>query len=69
MGWPPSNQLTIRALATGSEQKTGTIEAVQLLGAGKLDFTRDGEGLHVQRPAQKPGLHAYTLKLSGVDLV
>ena len=69
MGWPPSNQLTIRALATGSEQKTGTIEAVQLLGAGKLDFTRDGEGLHVQLPAQKPGLHAYTLKLSGVDLV
>ncbi len=69
MGWPNATQLTIRALATGSEQKTGNIEKVELLGIGKVDFTRDNEGLKVTLPSRKPCEHACTLKIYGTDLV
>jgi len=69
MGWPNNGLLTIKALGTGSEQKIGRIEAIELLGGGKLDFTIDEVGLHLNLPSQKPGQHAYAIKLSGIDLV
>lgn len=69
MGWPGDTQLSIRPLGTNSDQKTGTIESVELLGVGKVDFTRDAEGLKVKLPSQKPCDHAYTLKISGNDIV
>ena len=69
MGWPNASQVTIRALGTSSEQKTGEIESVELLGAGKVNFTRDADGLKVTLPASKPSEHVCTLKISGSNLV
>lgn len=68
MGWPQGDQVTIKPLATNSPQQTGKIEQIELLGYGKVEFTRDSEGLKVNLPSQKPCEHAYALKLSGVDL-
>lgn len=69
MGWPTSTEIVIKPLSTISEQKTGLIENVELLGYGKLSFTRDYEGLKVQLPSVKPCDYAYTLKIDGVDLI
>lgn len=68
MGWPQNSQVLIKSLATNNPQQTGKIENIELLGHGKVDFTRDSDGLKVSLPSQKPCEHAYTLKLSGVDL-
>ncbi|GAC1705994.1 MAG: alpha-L-fucosidase [Flavisolibacter sp.] len=70
MGWPDSHQIIVRSLALfpgGIE--TDKIENVALLGYGKVEFMRDKEGLKVKLPLQKPGEHAYTLKISGQGLV
>ncbi len=71
MGWPEggSNEVVIRPLGNNSEQKIGAIENVELLGAGKVDFKRTDDGLQVSLPSQKPGEHAYALKISGSSLV
>ena len=68
MGWPQEGQVIIRPLGSGSQQKIGKIENVELLGHGKVEFSQDAEGLKVSLPAQKPCDHAYALKLSGTDL-
>ncbi|MDB5136512.1 MAG: glycoside hydrolase [Mucilaginibacter sp.] len=68
MGWPQANQVLIKPLATNNPQQTGKIENVELLGYGKVQFTRDNKGLTVFLPSQKPCEHAFALKLSGVDL-
>ncbi|MBO9620469.1 MAG: alpha-L-fucosidase [Niabella sp.] len=65
MGWPASgSQVIIKPLSTVSEQKIGSIETIELLGAGKLTFKRDEQGLKIDLPAQKPCDHAYALKIS-----
>ena len=69
MGWPENDKLIIKALSLNNEQKTGLIEKVDLLGIGKLSFSRTENGLEIQLPDKKPGQHAFTLKLSGIDLV
>ncbi|MBS1526109.1 MAG: alpha-L-fucosidase [Bacteroidetes bacterium] len=68
MGWPQDGKVTIAPLAEDSPHNVGKIEMVELLGHGKVQFTRDDEGLKVSLPSQKPCDHAYTLKLSGTDL-
>lgn len=68
MGWPKSGQILISPLATNNPQKTGKIENVELLGYGKVEFTRDNDGLKVSLPPNKPCDHAYALKISGIDL-
>lgn len=69
MGWPAASKIVIKPLATSSEQKIGSIENVELLGYGKVNFIRDGEGLKVTLPSQKPCEHAYTLKIDGLNLI
>jgi len=68
MGWPENKQLTISSLALDNSLKTGRIDHIELLGYGKLEFTRDREGLKVVLPDQKPCEHAFSLKCSGIDL-
>jgi len=68
MGWPDGKPVTIKPLAVNSLQKVGKIENVALLGAGKIDFTQNENGLIVTLPA-KPCEHAYCLKINGTDLV
>jgi alpha-L-fucosidase len=69
MGWPAASQIVIKPLAANSEHKIGTIENIELFGYGKVNFTRDDEGLKVILPAQQPCEHAFCLKINGVDLV
>lgn len=69
MGWPDNSNLNIKPLGLNSKQQTGNIQSVELLGIGKLDFTRDAEGLNVKLPSGKPCEHAFALKISGNDLV
>ncbi|MFB9843172.1 alpha-L-fucosidase [Mucilaginibacter ginsenosidivorans] len=68
MGWPHNGQLLIKPLAENNAQRTGKIENIELLGYGKVEYSRDNEGLKVNLPSQKPCEHAYALKLSGIDL-
>ncbi|HVV55475.1 MAG TPA: alpha-L-fucosidase [Mucilaginibacter sp.] len=68
MGWPQNSSILIKPLAENNAQQTGKIENIELLGYGKVEFTRDNEGLKVNLPSQKPCDHAYALKLSGTDL-
>ena len=56
-------QVTIKSLASGSEYWPGRIGHVHLLGGGKLKFTRDGNGLHVNLPAALPNPIAFALKI------
>ena len=71
MGWPEgeNRQVVIRPLATNSPQNVGAIENVELLGYGKVESKRDEEGLKISLPAQKPGEHAFTFRISGKGLV
>jgi alpha-L-fucosidase len=69
MGWPQTGQVLIKQLASNNPQQTGKIENVELLGFGNVQFTRDSEGLKVNLPSQKPCEHAFTLKLTGTDLI
>ncbi len=68
MGWPQVNHLVISSLSTDNLLRTGRFDQIELLGHGKLEFTRDREGLKVVLPDQKPCEHVFTLKCSGIDL-
>ncbi|MFL5787627.1 MAG: alpha-L-fucosidase C-terminal domain-containing protein, partial [Flavisolibacter sp.] len=68
MGWPASKEVNIKALGTNSSYKTGTIENIDLLGYGKVSFTRDDQSLKINVPDVIPGHHAYALKISGQNL-
>jgi alpha-L-fucosidase len=64
MGWPESGKATVKSLAQGSENLPREIAKVELLGAGKLKFTRDASGLVVNLPEKKPNEYAYALKIT-----
>jgi alpha-L-fucosidase len=66
LGWP-AGEFTIAALGTGSEQKPGRVERVELLGTGeKVRWHQAADGLHVTLPANyKPAVDfAAALKVS-----
>ncbi|MBV9642354.1 MAG: hypothetical protein JO334_02175 [Verrucomicrobia bacterium] len=45
----------------------GEVTDVSLLGnKGKLDWSRDQDGLTVHLPQQSPGKYAYTFKITGL---
>jgi alpha-L-fucosidase len=56
-------QVTIKSLASGSEYWPGRIGHVHLLGGGKLKFTRDANGLHVNLPERFPNPIAFALRI------
>lgn len=62
LAWPGETAV-IKSLNTGSTLQSGAIKEVSLLGAGKLEWTQDNDGLHIKTPAQKPGDHAYSFKI------
>jgi alpha-L-fucosidase len=52
LGWPAEgNTVTIKALGKDSKYFSGNIKSVELLGYGKVKFTRTAEGLVVTLPA------------------
>jgi alpha-L-fucosidase len=69
LGWPKDGKLTIRSLKQASDDEAAlldkSIESLTLLGSKeKIQWSRDGEGLHVTLPATPPCEGAYALKLS-----
>jgi alpha-L-fucosidase len=70
MGWPENgiSNINIKSLAAVGAVVSGKIELVELLGHGKLNFTRESNGLQIQIPTQKPCEHAFCLKITGDDL-
>jgi alpha-L-fucosidase len=53
------------SLATSAKQGIGRIQNVELLGAGKMKFTRDETALKIQLPDQQPSEHAIAFKIIG----
>jgi alpha-L-fucosidase len=76
--WPTDKTVLVKSLATGSPQIAGLpaggsakevrkVTGVTLLGyTGKLTWTQDATGLHVQLPDAPPSEHAVALKITGV---
>ncbi len=60
---PKDGKVTVKSLASGSQQWPGKIGSVRLVGAGKLKFTRDANGLHVSLPEKFNGKIALALKV------
>ena len=61
----PQQEVVIKPLASNSPQQPGKIRNVEMLGhPGKLRWTQDEAGLHVDMPAQKPCDYALTLKIA-----
>jgi alpha-L-fucosidase len=60
---PKDGKVTVKSLASGSEQWLGKIGSVRLVGGGKLKFTRDSNGLHVSLPEKFNGKIAFALKV------
>ena len=64
LGWP-GDDAVIKSLGAGSDIKAAQIAAISMLGAdGTLAWFQDEAGLHITPPAEKPGEHAYTFKIS-----
>jgi hypothetical protein len=69
LAWPADGKLTIRTLAAGAPGIKGDVTGVELLGCkDKIAFKRDATGLVVTLPATQPCEHAFTLKITGLDL-
>ncbi|MCR5362914.1 MAG: alpha-L-fucosidase [Bacteroidales bacterium] len=52
LAWPADHQVTVRSLSEGNELFPGRIKAVELLGYGKVKFTRTADALVVTLPEQ-----------------
>ncbi|MDO4163715.1 MAG: alpha-L-fucosidase [Bacteroides sp.] len=50
LSWPDSGEVTIASLADGSELYPSSIKKVELLGYGKVSFSRTSKGLTVRLP-------------------
>ena len=69
LDWPADGKIVVRSFAAGAAQTPARlpkeIAGVSLLGSGeKLAWTRDGDGLHVTLPGERPGNDAYSLKVT-----
>ena len=60
---PKDGKVTVKSLASDSQQWPGKIGSVRLVGGGKLKFTRDANGLHVSLPEKFTGKIAFALKV------
>ncbi|MEO7101131.1 MAG: alpha-L-fucosidase [Luteolibacter sp.] len=60
---PSDGKVTIKSLASTSPQWPGEIGSIDLVGGGKLKFTRDADGLHVSLPEKFDGKIAFALKI------
>lgn len=50
LAWPEEKQVLIKSLAVGGELYSGKITKVELLGYGKIPFTRTDKGLIIKMP-------------------
>jgi alpha-L-fucosidase len=64
LAFPVDGKITIKSLASNSPNWPGRIGRVRMLGiSGKLNFTRDENGLHVALPEKQPCKIAFALKI------
>lgn len=61
LAFPKDGKVTIKSLGTENAFKVGS---VRMLGAGKVNFTRDASGLSVTLPEKKPCDIAFALKIT-----
>jgi alpha-L-fucosidase len=68
MAWPADKKVRIRALASGGPNESMLhVDNVALLGHdGKLNWSQDQDGLHIDFPATAPSEHVVALKITGV---
>ena len=68
LGWPEDGKLTVKTLATGLPNRPLHIARVDLLGCEPpLNWTWNGEGLHIDMPSEKPCEHAFSLKITAAE--
>lgn len=60
---PADSKVTVKSLASSSENWPGRVRSVRLVGGGKLRFTHDESGLHVTLPDKFSGKTAFALKI------
>lgn len=63
LAWPEDGKIKVKSLADGSSLHKSKIKSVELLGYGKVKFTRDGEGLKVTLPDDAPRSVAPVLRI------
>lgn len=63
LAWPEDGMIKVKSLAAGSSLHKSKIKSVELLGYGKVKFTRDGEGLKVTLPDDAPRSVAPVLRI------
>jgi alpha-L-fucosidase len=65
LAWPKSGRVTIRSLASASPHLQKEVVDVKLLGSGvPVNWKRDGAGLHVSLPSERPADFALSLRVS-----
>ncbi len=65
LGWPAGGEVAIQSLGANLRLYPGEIGTVEMLGvSGALQWSRSARGLRVKLPAQKPGRHAFALKIT-----
>lgn len=63
LAWPMENRILIKSLAEGRKLFPGKISKVELLGYGKVTFTRTAQGLLVNMPEKRVNDIAPVLKI------
>ncbi len=63
LGWPEDGKVVIQSLSKNNPLHPDKIKSVELLGSGKVRYTRGEEGLTVTLPAQKSSDIAMVLKI------
>jgi alpha-L-fucosidase len=65
LAWPGDGKLTVKSLGLNSAHYPKQIGKVELLGyKGELRWKRDGDGVSIVLPAQKPCEYAWAFKVS-----
>jgi alpha-L-fucosidase len=65
LAWPEDGTLAIRTLGRASPALAREVRAVELLGSSRpVRWRRDGAGLHVELPRERPAAHALALRVT-----
>jgi alpha-L-fucosidase len=68
LGWPRGGVASIDSLSTSGAAAAHSVERIDLLGAGQLEFERDAASLRVRLPDARSGEIAHALRIRGAGL-
>jgi alpha-L-fucosidase len=64
LGWPESGEAVIQSLSTTSAYGAGAVRQIEMLGSDEpVSWSRNGEGLKVELPSERPCQYAFALKI------